>query len=198
MLLGAVGGGLAFRHWQRTWGATQDERVAALPGDELVPSPGLQATRAISIDTPPSAVFPWLVQLGWDKGGFYTYDRVERLIVKDMRNAAAIVPEWQSLDRGDPVFLADGFFLTVAEADPDHALVLFGADGGAQPVPVAFDFTWAFVVEPAADGGSRLVIRERYAWDRVRTGLMIRVVEWVSFAMTQKMLRTIKARAEGR
>jgi hypothetical protein len=200
VLIGAASAltGLAARHWQRRWGATQEERTGELPGDDLVLSPQVQATRAISIDAPASKVWPWLVQLGWGKAGFYSYDQLERLVIKDLRNAAEIVPAWQDLDPGDPVYLAEGFGLKVGVAETDHALVLYGDDEEAIPPRLAFDFTWAFVVEPTDDGASRLIVRERYAWHTVWAGIMIRVVEWISFVMTQKMLRTIKDRAEGR
>ncbi|MDR1212723.1 MAG: hypothetical protein LBK54_01250 [Propionibacteriaceae bacterium] len=196
-MAGVSGGALAAWRRQRRWGASDAEIRTALPGDDLVPQPDLQATRAIRIGARPEAVWPWLVQLGEDKAGFYSYDWLERLAGMDVRNSDVVAPEWQGLAQGDRVRLAEGIELNVALADPPHALVL---DNLAAPGPhfalSAFDFTWAFVLEPDRSEGSRLVIRERYAWSAWRVGLVVKAVSWVSFVMSRAMLLGIKRRAE--
>jgi hypothetical protein len=188
--------------WQRGWGATGAEQSRDLPGDDLIPYPNAGATRAVSIGAPPDAVWPWLVQIGQDRGGFYSYDALENLVGLSIHSADAIVPEWQDLAVGDAVRLGPGIDLTVKVAQPPRALVLFTdlplpPDRRDDDVP-NLRFSWAFALDREGPADSRLTIRERYGWDRTRVGVAVWGVEWVSFLMTQKMLRGIKARAEGR
>lgn len=89
--------------WQERWGATDEEVALRLPGDELVEEPAKQVTRAITIDATREEVWPWIVQLGADRGGFYTYDRLENLVGLDIHSADEIVDEWQDLEIGDVV-----------------------------------------------------------------------------------------------
>ncbi|MDR0285830.1 MAG: hypothetical protein LBI33_13220 [Propionibacteriaceae bacterium] len=197
---GAVAGMVAATRWQRTWGTVPAERRAGLPGDSLIPVPRLTATRAITIDAPSERVWPWLVQLGWQRGGFYTFDRVENLFGLGLRSADTINPDWQRLDVGSLVQLADGVALRVAVVDQAKTLVLFG-DPSTETATMAhmpqFSFTWAFVLEPDGAGGSRLIVRERYAWTGVALVPLFAAVEWISFVMSYGMLRGIKDRAEG-
>ncbi|MDR1150879.1 MAG: hypothetical protein LBK72_00135 [Bifidobacteriaceae bacterium] len=189
--------------WQRGWGATTSEQTRDLPGDDLVPYPRAQATRAIGIAAPPMAVWPWLVQLGQGRGGFYAYDGVANLAGADIHSADAIIPEWQHLAVGDTIAIyPGGDLLEVKALTPPRTLVLFAdttlppdaADDGAP----SFRFSWSFVVEQEGPADARLAVRERYAWDRAGLTAGLRALQWVSFAMTRKMLRGIKARAEGR
>ena len=174
----------------------------ALPGDELVPVPDLAATRAITVAAPAAAVWPWLTQLGQNRGGFYSYDWLENLMGLGIHSANAIRPELQVHAVGDAVNLAPGGGLLVVRLDRDSALVLGGGvgPGGAASGPddggAPFDFTWAFVLLPQADGSTRLVVRERYAYRTVWAGLMVEPVEMASFLMTERMLRGIRDRAE--
>jgi hypothetical protein len=92
------------RPWHERWGATDEEVAAALPGDELIGKAAGQVTRAITIDAPPEAVWAWLVQLGAERGGFYSYDRLEDLFGLGIHSANAIATEWQSRAVGDRVF----------------------------------------------------------------------------------------------
>src|SRR3990170_5394959 len=84
-----------------TWGATADEAVRRLPGDELLENADLVATRAMTIQAPASAVWPWLVQMGPGRGGAYTYDWIENLLGIDIHSADRILPEFQQLEVGD-------------------------------------------------------------------------------------------------
>jgi len=177
------------------WGAHDDELARPLAGDELVPRPSLVATRAVSVAAPPQAIWPWLVQLGQGRGGFYSYDALENLVGLDIHSADTIVPEWQTLAVDDEVHLAAQVGLRVALVDPGHAVVLQGAvPAGDRPMP--YDFSWAFVLVPAPDGTTRLVVRERYGYRRAWVALMIEPVAVISWFMSQKMLRGIKERAE--
>lgn len=185
---------------QLSWGTTPSERTTALPGDDLTPTPGFVATRAITIDAPVSDVWPWLAQLGQGRGGFYSYDALENLVGCDIHSADRVVPDWQSPAVGDAVHLHPGAAVPVALVDPESALVLHGPAGpvdGDGDGSAPFVFTWAFVLRPLDDGRTRVLVRERYAYETPATGLMITAVSWVSFVMSTKMLRGIAGRAEG-
>lgn len=133
------------------WGATAQETHLALPGDSILRTASTSATRAITINADRHAVWPWMVQLGQGRGGFYSYDRLENLIGCDIHSAERIVPEWQALAVGDGVNLHPEVALTVALVEPDRALVLRGAvPMGKTPPP--YDFTWAFVLCGAPTG----------------------------------------------
>ncbi len=196
-VLGAVAAAVwAVRRRSLAWGASDAELAATLPGDELLPVADLVATRAISVAADGADVWPWVAQLGQNRGGFYSYDALENLVGCDIHSAEEVVEAWQSPQVGDPVNLAPPVALTVAAVQPGHALVLQGAVPVAGAAPMPYDFVWAFVVVPGPDGASRLVVRERYAYRTRWAGPMVEAVEWVSFLMSQRMLRGIRDRAE--
>jgi hypothetical protein len=177
------------------WGATEEELDRPLPGDELVPHPSLTANRAITVLAPPEAIWPWLVQLGQGRGGFYSYDALENLVGLGIHSADTIVPEWQTLEVDDRVHLAEQVGLRVARVERDHALVLEGAvPMGAAPMP--YDFSWAFVLVPDSDGTTRLVVRERYGYRHAWVALLVEPVSAISWLMSRRMLHGIKERAE--
>jgi hypothetical protein len=145
------------------WGATAEEITAVLPGDELVEPGGPRTTRAVTIDAPPEAVWPWLVQIGEDRGGFYSYDWLERLVGAKIHNAGAVHPEWQDLGVGDTVWLARRYgqnaSQVVAAVEPRSHLVLMSAADfdRVQRGEKAFG-SWAFYLRPVG-GGTRLLAR---------------------------------------
>lgn len=108
------------RRWRRSWGIDPNEATRALPGDGVVPNPVASETRGITIDAPPDRIWPWLVQMGFGKAGWYSYDRL------DMRGRSAdgIVAEWQTLKVGDIVPTHPGGGFEVVEIDPGRTLVL--------------------------------------------------------------------------
>jgi hypothetical protein len=177
------------------WGATKEESTTELPGDELVPNANITATRAITMAATADAVWPWIAQLGQGRGGFYTYDFLENLVGCDIHSADRIVPEWQSIAVGDEVKLHPEVGLPVTLLEPGTALVL---RGGIPMGPVAppYDFTWAFIVRTQKDGTTRLLVRERYAYTRWWSSVLVEPVQLISFVMSQRMLRGIKRRAE--
>ena len=186
---------LAVRPWQLRWGATDDERGCSFAGDDLIPTPDLIATRAITVHAEADRVWPWIAQLGQGRGGFYSYDALENLVGCDIHSADRLVPEWQDIKVGDQVQLAPQVGLSVTEVEQDRALVLRGGvPMGAAPPP--YDFTWAFIVREQPDGTTRLLVRERYAYSQWWALFLVEPVAVVAFVMTQRMLRGIRDRAE--
>lgn len=193
---GAAAYVVAVRPWHLRFGAVPAEVAGVLPGDDLVPDADLVATRAVGIAAPPAVVWPWLVQLGQGRGGFYTYDRLENLVARcDIHSADEIVADWQATAVGDEVRLHPEVALQVAVVEPERALVLEGGVPMGDAAP-PYDFSWAFVLQPAPDGSTRLVVRERYGYTQPWSWVLVEAVEAVSFFMTQKMLRGIRARVE--
>lgn len=177
-----------------------------LPGDELVPNPIYVTTRAITIHAPIAQVWPWLLQLGQDRGGFYSYDVLENLAGLNIHSAKRIVPEWQNMQVGDKVNLApnNALPLTVSIVDAPHALVLRSCDSQGQPVPPG-DYlrgemacSWAFILHSSGPQHTRLIIRWRSAWlpSQQATLLNSLVLAPIHFLMERKMLLGIKQRAE--
>ncbi|MFE5338121.1 SRPBCC family protein [Isoptericola sp. NPDC056573] len=199
LAVAGVGAALLTRRMTQTWGTAALEADQPLPGDDLVPSADVVATRAVGVRTPAAAVWPWLLQLGYGRGGFYSYDRIERLMGLDIRSADRVVPEWQRLGPGDRVHLAEGFGLRVAALEPRRHLVLLGDEGGPDGAP-PFDFSWAFVLRPwpGRSAGTRLLVRERYRSHGAAGRLVVEATQVASWVMSAAMLRGIRDRAEGR
>jgi hypothetical protein len=195
VVLSAAAAAVALRRTLLRWGASAAEVAAPLPGDEILPGAGLIATRATDVDAGPGAVWPWLAQLGQGRGGFYTYDALENLIGCDIRSADSVVPAWQDVAVGDEVRLAPELGLDVAAVRAGEHLVLHGGVAPGMPSP-PYDFTWAFVVRPRDDGGTRLIVRERYVPTQPWVRPLLEVISLISFVMTERMLRGIRVRAE--
>ncbi len=185
------------------WGASDAEVCAPLPGDELVPTPRLGYTRAVSIDAPPAAVWPWLAQIGQGRGGLYSYDGLENLIGCRIRSVDRLLAEHQRLDVGELIRLGPPGYpcFRVHAVDPPVTLVLIGADprppheaATAQaPAGVA---TWQWQLRPERGGRStRLVVRQRLTVPS-RLSVVWHLVEPATFVMERRMLRAIAQRAE--
>jgi hypothetical protein len=148
-------------------------------------------------------VWPWIVQLGADRGGFYTYDRLENLFGLDIHSADDIVDEWQDLGVGDVVHAdrarTSGWF--VVALHPREALVLKVGDLDAgRPLrrdeKLKWEFLWTFALRDTPSGEARLLVRERVAFDSAITRTLMAPVGLVSFVMSRGMLLGIKARVE--
>jgi hypothetical protein len=186
---------LVVRLWQLRWGTTNEERDATLTGDDLIPTPDLMATRAITVHARADQVWPWIAQLGQGRGGFYSYDALENLVGCHIHSADRVVPEWQGVKVGDQVKLHPEVGLGVAVVEPGRALVLRGGvPMGTVPPP--YDTTWAFVLHEQPDGTTRLLVRERYAYLKRWAGFLVEPVAVVAFVMTQRMLRGIRDHAD--
>jgi hypothetical protein len=180
---------LLLRPWHLRWGTSDAEARGAMPGDELIADPTLVSTRAVTIDVPPERVWPWLVQLGQGRGGFYSYDWIENLIGLQIHSAERILPEHQRLERGDRIALAaDGWGLDVERLEPERMLVLREPTGG---------LTWAFKLDPRNER-TRLLARNR--WTTAGAPLSFRLlkalIDPAAFVMERRMLLGIKQRAE--
>lgn len=184
--------------WMSSWGASKEEREAPLPGDELVPDPTIQATKGLTIRASPEAIYPWLLQIGVDRGGMYSYDWVENLFGLKVHTVDEIVPEFQTVQIGDfwrftpkEYPLNPGPGLYVRELIPNrNVLLTFGMESKPDEAPIA---TWQFVLQPQADGTTRLLLRSRMAFE---PQLPIKLSYFVQFIMERKMLYGIRERAE--
>jgi hypothetical protein len=173
---------LKVRPWLLGWGATAEERRRPLPGDDLVPDPGVQTTRAITIEAPADEVWPWLAQIGQDRGGFYSYEWLENLAGCRMRNAERIHPEWQDREVGETVLLHPAGGLRVTRFEP--------------PRVFALENWGCWVVEPDDGGRTRLLVRGRTSRTPALLAYSVLLLEIPHFIMERKMLLGIKARAE--
>ncbi len=189
------------------WGATCDEVVRPLRGDDLVANPLYVTTHAITVRAPAAAVWPWLVQLGQNRGGFYTYDVLENLMGLDIHSADAIRPEWQDLRVGEDFVTLDpdgSMKMTVAVLKPERAFVIrSGAPGKPPQEPGSFfrgelAWSWGFYLEPLGEDATRLIIRSRAAWADTLVARLTKplLLEPVHFLMEERMLRGIRDRAE--
>lgn len=184
--------------WMQTWGATEAEIKATLPGDNIVPHANLRSTKGITIQAPPAAVYPWLLQIGVDRGGMYSYDWLENLFGLNVHTVDRIVPEYQKTQPGDfwrftpkDYVLNPGPGLYVQQLIENEAVLLcFGLEG--KPDEACFD-TWQFVLVPQADGSTRLLLRSNMA---IPQELPIKLTYFVQFLMERKMLLTLRSRAE--
>jgi hypothetical protein len=180
-----------FRQRCLTWGATPEEIARTLPGDELLESADIVSTRAITIDAPPSAVWPWLVQMGSGRGGAYSYDWIENLLGLDIHSASEVLPEFQDIKVGDafPLGPPGGPLMRVQILDPERSLT-FRLDDG--------NWVWSFGLYPE-DGSTRLVSRNRIATpdaSLAKRAANALLMEPGSLVMERKMLKGIKQRAE--
>lgn len=213
---GYAGYQLVLKPWWRRWGVVPDEAIAPLPGDEVVPDAMTSETRGITIDAPPAAVWPWLVQMGYGRGGWYSYDAVDMA----GHSTDRILPEHQGLKAGDLVPTHPGGGFVVKLIDPEKALVLFADTSLMQEQPATdeaslnvratgavleraqptdFAASWAFVLEPLPGGRTRLLerVRARFGetdqpWQRYTMPLM----GFGVFVMVRRQLLGIKQRAE--
>ncbi|MEV4346448.1 SRPBCC family protein [Actinoplanes sp. NPDC049596] len=170
-----------------TWGAAPEEAYGPMPGDDLLPAARIISTRAISIGAPPSAIWPWLVQMGSGRGGAYTYDWIENLFGLDMHSADEILPQFQDLAVGDVLPLgSNGPGMRVEICDRDRVLALRSTDG---------TWVWTFELRPAG-GRTRLISRNRLTPPESQRFVYDVLMGPGSLVMEHRMLRGIRRRAE--
>lgn len=200
-LAAAVVGAVTTRARLRNWGATPEEVAGPLPGDKYLVADST-STRAITVTAPSSEVWPWLVRLGQDRGGWYSYDWLEDLFSLDIHSAGGVHPGWQHLTVGSPVRatppgalgLPDGYAFRAALVDPPHVLVLL-----QRPPEHAWNTTWAFVLADDGPDRCRLLVRRRSTRSPGLAGrlswLVGELMDPVTLLMTRRMLLGIQERA---
>ncbi len=176
------------RKWHLTWGCTKDEATMTLPGDDLVKEMNTDATHAITINKPAAKIWPWIIQIGAGRGGFYSYDFLENLVGCNLKSVNRIVPEWQKVKQGDTIYLHPKAPLPVAVLMPEKSFVL-GAVWGFHLMPIDKNFT-------------RLLVRARGAFETGSKNPVLNFVIWhvfyepIHFLMERKMMVNIKRLAE--
>jgi hypothetical protein len=170
------------------WGATDEEVARPLPGDEVVAGPGFRATRAITIQARPEHIWPWLLQIGSGRAGWYSYDRIDN---GGVPSAQTIAPEIQPLTVGDfvPMVVGEQVGVWVRELEPNRRMLWWDRKG---------EFTWEWVLDPIDDRSTRLISRIRETYPPLLSPRMLYaiVASTGDIVMTRKQLRGIKARAE--
>lgn len=174
-----------YRPWQLTWGATDEEVRRSMPGDELVPDPYFNATRAVTVDARPEQIWPWIVQIGFKKAGFYSHDWLDN---DGIPSAERIIPEYQNLAVGDLIPLSETENALVRVLEPHDFMVLLHPELG---VPW---MSWTWGLYQQGPERTRLVTRLR-----VRINSPVSKLLWDAFeiVMMRKCLLGIKRRAAG-
>ena len=193
LVLGIVALGVLYtfviRPWHLTWGATDEEVRRPMPGDGINANPSFNGTRAVSVEAGPEHIWPWLVQMGYRRAGFYSYDRLDN---DGIPSADRIISEYQSLKVGDRVPMAASAYAEVLEMDPPHSMLwVFRGKGQWENAT----WTWGLYEEDA--GHTRLVSRLRvsYKWARPSIVPML-ITDVVELVMMRECLLGVKRRAE--
>ncbi len=224
--LGGAAAWMTVRPWWHSWGVDPADAERALPGDDVIPGAPISDTRSLRVAAPPSAVWPWLLQMGYGRGGWYSYDAI------DMRgsSAAGILPDHQALAVGDivPTHPTGGF--EVRAIEPEHALVLYmdaamaraqalaaaaksGGDAEETPAnlkaagafmansqPEEFKASWTFVLEPDGEDATRLIERVRADFsgsEKPWSEFLRPLMGFGVFVMVRKQMLGIRRRVEG-
>jgi hypothetical protein len=179
------------RRWMSRWGAAPSDLSRVMAGDSLLVDPTYSGTMAVIVNAAPEDIWPWLVQIGYQRGGLYSYDWLDRLFgYLDRPSATRILPEFQHLAVGDQIPLGRGPSWPVAVVEPRRALVLDmrNVDG--------FDWVWQFGLYTVDERRTRLVSRSRVRTHAVWARLFTYAIEPAGFLMTRRMLLGVKERAE--
>ena len=179
------------RPWHRTWGATAEESKLSMAADELIASPNYVTTRAVTIKAPPEAVWPWLVQMGYKRGGLYSYDWIDRLQkILDRPSANAILPEFQDLKPGDEIPIGGAPGWPVTSLEPNRSLIFDIRQPGVH-------ISWSWRLMPKDEKDTRLVLRIRGRVEvKPQTLPVAALLDPGEFTMVRKMLTGIKQRVE--
>jgi hypothetical protein len=179
------------RRWMNQWGAAPSDLARVMAGDSLIADPTYSGTMAVTVNAPPERIWPWLVQIGYHRGGLYSYDWLDRLFgYLDRPSATRILPEFQTLAVGDAIPLGRGPSWPVAALEPNRALVLDMRNVGG------FDWVWQFGLYPMGDQRTRLVSRSRVRTKTFGARLATYAIEPAGFLMTRRMLLGLQQRAE--
>jgi hypothetical protein len=186
--LSGIGFFALYRPWHLRWGATPEEVARGLPGDEVVRAPTFSATRAVTVEERPEAIWPWIVQIGFGRAGWYSYDALDNL---GHHSAERIIPELQHIEVGDliPVGPAENAGMRIKAFEPNRWVLW------SEPNQLT---TWVWSLEPIPGGQTRLItrVRSRSSWRHPTTAIWLLLVEVADFPMMRKCLLGIKRRAE--
>jgi len=183
---------LFIRPAQNHWGATGAEVARVMPGDQIVAHPVYFTTRAITIKARPEDIWPWLVQVGYKRGGLYSYDWLDRLLgILDRPSATEIKQEFQILRAGDEIPMGYGPGWPVNSIDPGRWMLLDIRQSGVH-------VTWLWSLVPLNAGATRLILRVR-GEIQIKPAMLplISLTSVGEFAMVKRMLTGIKQRVEG-
>jgi hypothetical protein len=181
------------RPYQLHWGATSEEIARAMPGDELISNPLFLATRAITINGTPEQIWPWLVQIGYGRAGFYGYDIIENAgSPRGIHSAESILPEFQNFKVGDPVPISSVAGMQFYAIQPDQYLIWQGIEKVSKG-----GFTWALY--PLDASHTRLVSRIRWSHHLSQPGLLALdlFTEFTDHIAVREVLQGVKGRVEG-
>jgi hypothetical protein len=182
---------LLARPYQLRWGATDAEARRAMPGDEIDAHPGFLATRAINIDAPREEIWPWLMQMGYTRAGFYGFDLFEKIgTTRGPLGVDRILPQFQDFKAGDEVPVSPFMTMVIREIQPFESMVWSTPDSRAS-------YTWA--LESVEDSLTRLVVRTRWdhRWTHPGWLALDLLTEFTDHVAMRKVLQGIKSRAEG-
>jgi hypothetical protein len=181
------------RRWMNRWGTTPSDLTRVMSGDGLLDRSTYSGTTAVVVEAAPERIWPWLVQIGYQRGGLYSYDWLDRLFgYLDRPSAKSILPEFQHLSVGDRIPVGRGPNWPVAAVEANRALVLDMRNLGG------FDWVWQFGLYPVDENRTRLVSRSRVYTKTVWARLATYAIEPAGFVMTRRMLLGLKERAETR
>jgi hypothetical protein len=176
-----------FRPWQLRWGATDEEVKRSMPGDNIVGKPSFNATRAVTINAPAENIYPWIVQMGVNRAGWYSYDLLDNLA---RRSAEVILPEHQNIQVGDLIPMSpDGKQgLWVKDFRHNEWMLWWDKIG---------DTSWAWVIYSEGESYSRLVTRVRVKYRWFSPAILFNlIIEFFDILMMRKCMLGIKRRAE--
>jgi hypothetical protein len=179
------------RRWMGRWGTTSSDLSRVMAGDPLIVDPTYSGTMAVIVNARPEHIWPWLAQMGYQRGGLYSYDWLDRLFgYLDRPSATSILPEFQHLAVGDAIPLGRGPSWPVATSEPGRALVLDMRN------MKGMDWVWQFGLYTVDEKRTQLVSRSRVRARTVWARLLTSVIEPAGFVMTRRMLLGLKQRAE--
>jgi hypothetical protein len=174
-----------YRPWAINWGATEIEIKRAMPGDKIVANPTFNATRAVTIQAQPEEIWPWIVQIGYQRAGFYSYDRLDN---DGIPSSKKIIPEYQSLKIGDKIPVSASTYTEVIDLNPNQSMVLQFQNCG-----VWTNSTWAWELYKESPECTRLLTRLRVPANNI---IFKTALELIEIFMMRKCMLGVKQRAE--
>ncbi len=173
------------RPWHLRWGATEEEVGMSMPGDEVAQTPDFNATRAVTVDAPAGDIWPWLIQIGYNRAGWYSYDCVDNLC---RPSAEKIMPEFQSIAIGNKVPVSPWVYMRVSDFESDRWILWESTRG---------DGTWLWYLDPVDESHTRLISRMRFTYHWESPFILVELASDVGdIFMLRKCMLGIKERAE--